>query len=72
MPNKEDKVKYRVLVNGELVEAPKLLEHGDRVLVGLHHYFLFVDPKINYDEECEYEIAMKEANKEQMAMAMAD
>ena len=43
-----------------------------RLVTSQHHYFLFVDPKINYDEECEYEIAMKEANKEQMAMAMAD
>lgn len=64
VPNAEDTTKYRVMVNGEVVEKPQELKHGDRVLVGLHHYFLFVDPQINYDEEFEYEIAMKEANKE--------
>lgn len=60
------------MVNGEIVDKPRELQHGDRVLVGLHHYFLYVDPLVNYDEEIEYEIAMKEANKEQMSIAMAD
>lgn len=72
IPNAEDPKKYRIMVNGEEVNGPKLLTHGDRVLVGLHHYFLFVDPTINYDEEIDYESAMKEANKEQMSIAMAD
>lgn len=72
MPNEEDPHKYKMMVNGELVEKPRKLEHGDRVLCGLHHYFLYVDPQINFDEEFEYEIAMKEANKEQMSIAMAD
>jgi hypothetical protein len=27
-----------------------------------------VDPQINTDEECEWEIAMKEANKDQMGI----
>jgi len=61
-----------VLVNGEIVEGPLLLQHGDRVLVGLHHYFLFVDPQINLDESCDYEVAMKEANKEQMGIMQQD
>ncbi len=52
------------MVNGELVTKPVRLQHGDRVLCGLHHYFLYVDPCVNYDEECDYEIALKEANKE--------
>ena len=72
VPNREDLKKFRVLVNGEPVEAPRLLQHGDRVLVGLHHYFLFVDPHINPEEHCDYEVAMKEANKEQMAMVSQD
>lgn len=72
IPNAEDVKKFRVMVNGELIEAPRLLQHGDRVLIGLHHYFLFVDPHINFDEECDYEFALKEANKEQMSIAMAD
>lgn len=72
LPNADDSKKYRVMVNGEPIEGPKLLMHGDRVLVGLHHYFLFVDPTVNFNEECDYETAMKEANKEQMSIALAD
>jgi hypothetical protein len=45
-----------------------LIQHGDRILIGSHHYFLYVDPQINTDEECEWEIAMKEANKDQMGI----
>lgn len=45
------------------------LNHGDRVLVGTHHYFIFCDPDINPDEMVEWEEAMKEANKETMKMA---
>jgi hypothetical protein len=71
-PNREDVHKYKMMVNGELVTKPVRLQHGDRVLCGLHHYFLYVDPCVNYDEECDYEIALKEANKEQMSIAMAD
>jgi len=47
------------------------LEHGDRILVGSHHYYLFVDPQVNNEEQVEWEEAMKEANKEQLAMAAA-
>lgn len=60
------------MLNGEQVDGPRLLQHGDRILVGLLHYFLFVDPHVNHNEFCDYEFAMKEANKEQMSIAMAD
>jgi urease beta subunit len=53
-------------VNGQIVEDPVVLNHGDRVLVGNHHYFLFVDPLVNFDEEYEWEDAMKEANADQL------
>lgn len=72
IPNSEDMKKYRVMVNGEVVEAPLLLEHGDRVLVGLHHYFLFVDPHIDEKAIGDYEVAMKEANKDAMNMLQTD
>lgn len=68
IPNAEDTKKYRVLVNGELVIEPINLEHGDRILIGSHHYFLFVDPLVDPDENVEYEVALKEANKEQMGL----
>lgn len=41
-----------------------LLTHGDRLLFGSHHYFLFVDPSVNPEETYEWELAMKEANKD--------
>ena len=72
IPNSEDSTKYRVLVNGELVEAPIQLIHGDRVLVGLHHYFLFVDPRLNAEETFEFEDALKEANKDAMAIVQQE
>lgn len=56
------------MVNGEIVESPLQLEHGDRVLIGLHHYYLYVDPTIDYNAKCEYEVAMKEANRDAMGM----
>ena len=68
VPNLEDSKKYRVMVNGVLCEKDRLLVHGDRVLVGLYHYFIYVDPLINMDEMFEYEDAMKEANKDAMGM----
>lgn len=68
MPNEEDPRKFKTMVNGVLCEQPRLLAHGDRVLVGLYHYFLFVDPLLNYDEEFSYEDALKEANKDAMGM----
>lgn len=68
MPNQEDNKKYKVLVNGDLVEEPLLLQHGDRILVGSHHYYLYVDPLVNFEEDYDWETAMKEANKDQMQM----
>lgn len=49
-----------------------MLKHGDRILVGTHHYYLFVDPEINAEETYDWEIAMKEANKDQMKMLDQD
>ena len=67
-PNEEDPQKNKIHVNGELLLEPVQLNHGDRVLVGTHHYFIYCDPAINSEEMIEWEDAMKEANKEQLAM----
>ena len=73
IPNEEDPNAFKVKVNGDLVTEQIQLNHGDRILVGGHHYYLFVDP--NADEgkgtelECEWETAMQEAHKEQLALA---
>lgn len=60
------------MVNGELIIEPTVIQHGDRILIGSHHYFLFVDPLVDYDEQVDYEMAVKEANKEQMSMIEQD
>lgn len=67
-PNEEDPQKNKITLNGELLLEPAPLNHGDRVLIGTHHYFVYCDPNINPDEMVEWEDAMKEANKEQMMM----
>ena len=68
-PNDDDPQKSKVTVNGELLIAPRELQHGDRVLIGSHNYFIYCDPNINPDEMVEWESAMKEANKDQMNIA---
>ena len=72
-PNEEDPEKYSVKVNGEPVVAePRTLMHGDRLLVGTHHYYLYVDPALNPDETYEWEAAMKEANADQLKILDQD
>ena len=53
IPNEEDPEKFTVKVNGEIVKEPTDLNHGDRVLVGMHHYYLYRDPAV--DEFATYE-----------------
>lgn len=60
------------MVNGEVVDSSLQLEHGDRVLIGLHHYYLYVDPHVDYNSVCDYEVAMKEANRDAMGMLQQD
>lgn len=72
LPNEEDPAKYPVKVNGERIEAPTQLLHGDRILVGSHHYYLYVDPTIDFNATYEWEAAMKEANKDQMNLLNDD
>jgi hypothetical protein len=40
--------------------------------VGLHHYYLFVDPEVDYNAQVDYEVAMKEANRDAMGMLQTD
>ena len=46
--------------------------HGDRLLIGTHHYYLHVDPALNPDETYEWEAAMKEANADQLKILDQD
>lgn len=68
LPNDEDPTKFSVKVNGDRVEEPVTLQHGDRILIGDYQYYLYVDPLVDYDATYDYNAAMKEANKEQLAM----
>jgi hypothetical protein len=65
-PNNEDYKRYKVMVNGVLLEEPVRLNHGDRILIGSHFYYLYVDPMVNYEESYDYDEALKEANKDSM------
>ena len=47
VPNQKDSVSYQVKVNGERKDEPCILQHGDRILVGSHAYYVIVDPRIN-------------------------
>jgi len=72
-PNTEDPEKYTVKVNGNPVIAEAVvLNHGDRLLAGNNHYWLFCDPTINKEETFEWEDAMKEANADSLKMLGQD
>ena len=65
-PNEEDAEKFVVKVNGEVLKEPRTVVHGDRILVGNHHYYIYCDPGVNPDEMVDWTTAMKEANAEAM------
>ena len=72
LPNNEDNKKFPVKINGDLIIEPTRLKHGDRILIGSHYYYLYVDPKVDNKADCEWETAMKEANKDQMNLLGSD
>lgn len=72
MPNEEDSEKYPVKINGELVTEPRPLVHGDRLLVGMHHYYLYCDPVIDVEAMVPWEDAMKEANADALNNVQTD
>lgn len=67
VPNEDNPVKFSVKVNGERVEEPVTLHHGDRILIGDYQYYLYVDPLVDFEANFDWNAAMKEANKEQLA-----
>ena len=66
LPNHEDVNKYSVKVNGELVTENVMLQHGDRILIGTHQYYLYVDPMVDGEATYDWNEANKEANKDQL------
>jgi hypothetical protein len=64
-PNSEDPLKNIIKINGDLlINNPVRLNHGDRLLIGNYHYYIYIDPLINPALIIDWEYAMKEANKE--------
>jgi hypothetical protein len=57
-PNPEDYSRFRVKINGEVLAEPQELRHGDRVMVGTHFYYLYVDPRVDPEESFGYEEAV--------------
>ena len=64
IPNDENTAKYSVKVNGERVEEPVTLQHGDRILIGDYQYYLYVDPLVDIEASYDWNAAMKEANRD--------
>ena len=72
LPNSEDPEKHPVKINGELVTEPRKMEHGVRVLIGMHHYYIFCDPVIDKEVMVPWEEAMKEANADALNNVQTD
>ena len=72
IPNDENPGKFKVKVNGELLEDPYQLQHGDRILIGDYQYYLYVDPLVDGEASYDWNEAMKEANKEQLQQFQMD
>lgn len=64
LPNHENPTKFSVKINGDRVEEPVLLQHGDRILIGDYQYYLYVDPLVDPEATYDWNLAMKEANRE--------
>ena len=64
LPNDEDVAKFVVKVNGDRLEEPLQLQHGDRVLIGDYQYYHYCDPLVDDEALGDYNAAMKEANRE--------
>lgn len=56
----------KVHVNGKLVEEPVKLVHNDRILFGVHNYFVFNDPSQSEDPSINWEYANNEVVGDQV------
>ena len=72
IPNEENPSKFKVKVNGELLQENYRLQHGDRILIGDYQYYLYVDPLVDGEASYDWNEAMKEANKEQLQQFQMD
>jgi hypothetical protein len=61
IPSRSDTAK--VLINGKLIKGPVDLKHEDRVRIGNHLFFLYVDPAQSRNPEINWEFASREANE---------
>ena len=66
-PNKDDHQKFKVLVDGELVDSDKPLQHGNHVLFGNSNLFVVVFPGQEVSEDMQdYESVMQVMLKDQL------
>jgi len=56
----------KVFVNGKLLEEPIALAHNDRILFGVHNYFVFNDPSKPEDSKINWEYANEEVVGDQI------
>eukprot|EP00826_Nyctotherus_ovalis_P037081 TRINITY_DN3356_c0_g6_i2.p1 TRINITY_DN3356_c0_g6~~TRINITY_DN3356_c0_g6_i2.p1 ORF type:complete len:535 (+),score=200.04 TRINITY_DN3356_c0_g6_i2:1735-3339(+) len=62
----------KVFVNGKLIESPTPLNHGDRILFGVHNYFVFNDPSKPENESIDWEYANNEVVEDQVKAMTAE
>lgn len=65
IPNKDFNV-AKVYVNGKLATEAIIVEHNDRILLGLHNFFVLKDPSKPEDASIDWEYANKEVFKDQV------
>ena len=63
-PGRSDTAK--VLVNGNLIKSPVDLKHEDRIRIGNHLFFLYIDPSLPRNPEITWELASREANEQEI------
>lgn len=67
LPN-DSPEQYKIKVNGDLLLEPRELVHKDRILIGTHHYYVYVDPKEDCNDLMDYDTAVAEAHAQELAL----
>lgn len=57
---------FKTMVNGEILKASRALQNQDRLKLGNHVFFSFIDPDQPFNSEINWEYAVKEANETEM------
>lgn len=65
-PNKVHPHKYITKINGEHLMESRALKHGDRLLFGACNFFVYVDPRKDYNLKPTFEQLFEEAYAESL------